>query len=141
MDTQGWLLSVVVHAADLQDRQGGRLVLAAAGEYFPRLQRIWADQGYTGELHRWAAERYGSTLEVVYPPFRQLKRYAPEVLPEAGYAAGFQVLPKRWIVERTFSWLGRQRRLSKDYERLVDTAEAWIYLTGIRLITARLARR
>jgi putative transposase len=57
VDTQGWLLSVVVHAADLQDRQGGRLVEAAAGAYFPRLQRIWADQGYTGELQRWAAER------------------------------------------------------------------------------------
>lgn len=74
-------------------------------------------------------------------PFRQLKRYAPEVLPEAGSAGGFQVLPKRWIVERTFSWLGRQRRLSKDYERLVDTSEAWMYLVGIRFLLARLTRR
>ena len=80
-------------------------------------------------------------MEVVYPPFRQLNRYAPEVLPEASYEGGFQVLPKRWIVERTFSWLGRQRRLSKDYERLVDTSEAWIYLVGIRLLLVRLARR
>lgn len=141
VDTQGWLLSVVVHAADLPDRQGGQLVLAAAGDHFPRLRRVWADQGYTGTLQRWAAEHYGITVEVVYPPFRQLKRYAPEVLPEAGYEGGFQVLPRRWVVERTFSWLGRQRRLSKDYERLVDTAETWIYLTGIRLLLARLTRR
>lgn len=140
VDTQGWLLAVVVHAADLQDRQGGRRVLAAAGEHFPRLQRIWADQGYTGELQRWAAERYGLTLEVVYPPTRQLKRDAPEVLPDTGYEGGFQVIPKRWIVERTFSWLGRQRRLSKDYERLVESSEAWIYLAGIRLLLARLIR-
>lgn len=141
VDTQGWLLAVVVHSAALPDRQGGRLVLAAAGEHFPRLQRIWADQGYTGERQRWAAERYGLTVEVVYPPSRQLKRYAPEMLPETGNPGGFQVLPKRWIVERTFSWFGRQRRLSKDYERLVDTSEAWISLVGIRLILARLTRR
>jgi len=140
VDTQGWLLSVVVHSAALPDRQGGRLVLTAVGEHFPRLQRIWADQGYTGELQRWTAERYGIVLEVVYPPTRQLKRYAPELLEEAGSRGGFQVLPRRWIVERTFSWLGRQRRLSKDYERLVETSETWIYLVGIRLLLARLTR-
>ena len=103
-------------------------------------KRFWADQGYTGELQRWATERYGIAVEVVYPPFRQLKRYAPLVLPETGYVGGFQVIPKRWIVERTFSWLGRQRRLSKDYERLVETAQTWIYLTGMRLLLARLTR-
>jgi putative transposase len=95
VDTQGWLLAVAVHAADLPDRQGGQLVLAAAGEHFPCLQRVWADQGYMGTLQRWAAEHYGITVEVVYPPFRQLKRYAPEVRPEAGYEGGFQVLPRR----------------------------------------------
>lgn len=140
VDTQGWLLAVVVHSAALPDRQGGRLVLEAAGEHYPRLQHIWADQGYTGELQRWATQRYGITVEVVYPPARQLKRYAPELLEEGESAGGFQVLPRRWVVERTFSWLGRQRRLSKDYERLVDTAETWIYLTGIRLLLARLIR-
>lgn len=80
-------------------------------------------------------------MEVVYPPVRPLKRSAPEVLPEAGEEGGFQVFPKRWIVERTFSWLGRQRRLSREYERLVATAETWLSLTGIRLLLARLARR
>lgn len=140
VDTEGWLRSVVVHAANLQDRQGGRLVLAAAGERFPRLQHSWADQGYTGGLQEWATSRYGMTLEVIYPPLRQLKRYAPDVLAEMDNAAGFQVLPKRWIVERTFSWLGRQRRLSKDYAHLPGTSEAWIYLVGIRLLLARLTR-
>jgi hypothetical protein len=68
--------------------------LAAAGDHFPRLRRVWADQGYTGTLQRWAAEHYGITVEVVYPPFRQLKRYAPEVLPEAGYVT-------IWVREET----------------------------------------
>lgn len=115
-------------------------MLAAAGEGFPRLQRIWADQGYTGELQRWATEHSGLTVEVVYSPWRQLKRYAPDVLAQMENASGFQVLPKRWIVERTFSWLGRQRRLSKDYEYLLSTSEAWIYLVGIRLLLARLTQ-
>ena len=140
VDTQGWLLSTVVHSAALSDRVGGRLVLATAREHFPRLQHIWADQGYTGEVHRWAAEYHGLTVEVVYPPLRQLKRSAPDVLAEMENASGFQVLPKRWMGERTFSWLGRQRRLSKDYEYLPSPSEAWIYLVGIRLLLARLAR-
>jgi putative transposase len=76
---------------------------------------------------------------VVYPAERQLQRYAPELLADLGYESGFKVLPQRWIVERTFSWLGRQRRLSKDYERLASTEEALIYLVGIRLLLARLA--
>ncbi len=140
VDTAGFLLGVVVHPANLPDRAGGRLVLDAVGARFPRLRRIWADQGYTGSLPRWAATRYGVTLDVVYPHWRQLKRYAPDLLPALGYAPGFHVLPRRWVVERTFSWLGRQRRLSKDYERLASTAEAWIYLVGLRLLLARLTR-
>jgi putative transposase len=79
-------------------------------------------------------------VQVVYPTWRQLKRYAPGLLPDVNYAKRFQVLPRRWVVERTFSWLGRQRRLSKDYERLAGTAEALIYLAGTRLLLARLTR-
>jgi putative transposase len=139
VDTEGFLLSVVVHAASLPDRKGGQRVLEAAGDAFPRLQHIWADQGYTGTLVRWAEQEHGWRVQVVYPPLRQLKRYAPEVLAELGYASGFRVIPNRWVVERTFSWLGRQRRLSKDYERLASTEEVWIYLVGIRLLLVRLA--
>lgn len=140
VDTEGFLLGVVLHSANLPDRPGGRLVLDAVGGTFPRLQRIWADQGYTGSLQRWAALRYGLTVDVVYPHWRQLQRYAPDLLADLGYAPGFHVLPRRWVVERTFAWLGRQRRLSKDYERVAGSAEAFIYLGGIRLLLARLAR-
>lgn len=139
VDTEGLLLSVVVHAASLPDRTGGQQVLEAAGRSFPRLQHIWADQGYTGTLMRWAAQEHGWTVQVVYPQFRQMKRYAPELLSDVGYEPGFRVIPRRWVVERTFSWLGRQRRLSKDYERLPSTEEVFIYLVGIRLLLARLA--
>ena len=140
VDTQGFLLAVVVHPANVPDRQGGKLVLQAMGSAFPRLQRIWADQGYTGALIAGTAQEHGVRLDVVYPAFRQLQRYAPDLATDLGYQPGFRVIPKRWIVERTFSWLGRQRRLSKDYERLTGSAEAFIYLVGIRLLLARLTR-
>jgi putative transposase len=140
VDTQGFLLAVVVHAANIPDRKGGQQVLEAAGDgSFPRLQHIWADQGYTGTLVRWAEQEHGWTVQGVYPQDRQLKRYAPDLLADMGYEPGFQVIPKRWIVERTFSWGGRQRRMSKDDERLASTEEAFMYLVGIRLLLARLA--
>jgi putative transposase len=140
VDTEGFLLGVVVHPATVPDRAGGRRVLDAVGATFPRLQRIWADQGYTGSLQRWAARRYGCTLDVVYPHWRHRKRYAPDLVADLGYAPGFHVLPRRWVVERTVSWLGRCRRMSKDDERLATSAEAFIYLVGIRLLLARLTR-
>jgi putative transposase len=140
VDTHGCLLAVVVHAANIPDRAGSKLVLEALRGAFPRLQRIGADPGDTGALLSWVAQQYGITLDVVYPASRQLQRYAPELVPALGYAPGFRVIPKRWIVERTCSWLSRQRRLTKDYERLPSTAEALIYLVGIPLLLARLAR-
>jgi putative transposase len=88
---------------------------------------------------RWAEQEHGWRVQVVYPLDRQLKRYAPEWRADLGYEAGFKVIPKRWIVERTFSWIGRQRRLSNDYERLATTEEVFIYLVGIRLLLTRLA--
>lgn len=120
-------------------------MLQAAGTAFPRLRHIWADQGYTGTLVRWAAQAYGQiygwTVQVVYPTDRQMKRYAPDVLADLGdaHAPGVHIIPRRWVVERTFSWFGRQRRLSKDYERLASTEETFMYLVGIRLLLARLA--
>jgi transposase len=98
------------------------------------------DQGNTGTLQRWAEQEHEWRVQVVYPTWRQLQRYAPALLPDGDYAKRFHVLPRRWVVERTFSWLGRQRLLSKDYERLAATAEAMLYLAGIRLLLARLAR-
>ena len=126
VDTEGLLLAVAVHPADLQDRDGARLVLARLGDRFPRLQHLWADAGYAGpKLGDWVQETTDWTLEIV-------RRAEP--------GAGFQVLPRRWVVERTFAWLGRHRRLSKDYEGRPDTTEAWIHAAMTGLMLRRLAR-
>lgn len=139
VDTMGLLLKVVVHPANLHDRQGGRLLVEAIRGRFPALQHVWADQGYTGEFKRWASKELDIELEVVYPWWRQLQRYAPELLEEAGFKRGFHVLPRRWVVERTFAWLGRNRRLAKDYEALPTTSETWCYIAMSRLMLKRLA--
>jgi putative transposase len=140
VDTEGLLLKVVVHPANLHDRIGAKLVLGALGTAFPRLHHIWADQGYTGALGEWSHDELGIDLQVVYPWWRQLQRYAPQVLEAVGYQPGFHVLPRRWVVERSIAWLGRQRRLSKDYERQPAISEALVYLAGSRLLLARLTR-
>ena len=103
VDTLGLLLKAVVHPANLHDRLGAKLVLAALGSAFPRLQLIWADQGYAGALRHWTREHMGVELHVVYPCWRQLKRYFPDLLDEMDFDPGFHVLPQRWVVEGTFS--------------------------------------
>ncbi len=121
----GLVLMVIVHAADIQDRDGARLVLARVKEALPRLRLIWADGGYAGQLIDWVEVTFGCLLEIV-------KR--------SDKAEGFQVIPRRWVVERTFGWLGRYRRLSKEYEYLTETSEAMIYAAMIHLMLRRLAR-
>ena len=121
----GLLLAVVVHAANIQDRDGAKLLFEKAKTCFPRVQRVWADGGYAGQLIEWLHGFCGWVLQIV-------KRNAD--------ASGFQVLPQRWIVERTFGWLGRYRRLSKDYEYLLDTSETMIQIAMIQLMLRRLAR-
>ncbi len=123
VDTLGMLLAVTVHAADVQDRDGAKLVLAKLGDRFPRLWVIWVDGGYAGKLLVWALATLGLVLDVVKRP---------------GAAKGFAVLPKRWIVERTFAWLNKCRRLRTDYEHLVASSEAMIRLAMIGLMTRRL---
>jgi len=123
VDTLGLLLAVVVHAASVQDRDGAKLVLVKLVGAFGRLQLIWADGGYAGQLVAWAKELAGWTLEIVKRP---------------DGAHGFEVLPKRWIVERTFGWLGRYRRLSKDYEELPAVSEGFVYVAMIHLMLRRL---
>jgi putative transposase len=124
VDTLGLVLAVVVHAANVQDRDGARLVLAKLLGRFPRLTLLWADGGYAGKLVAWVKETCGWALEIV-------KRGAD--------VSGFQVLPKRWIVERTFAWLGRYRRLSKDDEATTESGEAWVTIAMIHLMVRRLA--
>ncbi len=133
VDTMGLLLAVVVHPANIQDRDGAKLVIDKLAGRFPRLQLIWADAGYAGQLVDWAMCLSGWALEIVRRPRSSHQ---------------FEVLPRRWVVERTFAWLGRCRRLSKslprtrygDYEELPETTEAWIYSAMTRLMLKRLAR-
>jgi putative transposase len=126
VDTMGLVLLVVVHAANIQDRDGARLLLAKAKGLFPRLQRIWADGGYAGKLIGWVQEMCGWVLEII-------KR--------TDVVKGFKLLPRRWVVERTFGWLGRYRRLSKDYERLPESSAAMVYWAMTRLMVRRLTRQ
>ena len=121
----GLLLAVIVHSANLQDRDGARYLLTYIAEWLPRVQTIVADGGYAGKLVRWVRDTFGWTLTVV-------KRTAEMV--------GFEVLPARWIVERTFAWLGNYRRLSKDYEGRTEVSEAFVYVAMIHLMLRRLAR-
>jgi putative transposase len=126
VDTLGMILTVMVLTADIQDRDGARKLLAKAKGHFPRLQKIWADGGYAGTLIDWVKELCGWILEIV-------KR--------SDTAKGFEILPHRWIVERTFGWLNRARRLSKNYERLTASSEAMVYLAMLPLMTRRLAKQ
>jgi putative transposase len=121
----GLLLAVVVHSAKIQDRDGARLLFVKAAALFPTISLVWADGAYGGQLIDWLREWCGWTLQVV----RKLK---PQ--------NSFQVLPRRWVVERTFAWMGRSRRLSKDYEELVENSEAMIQIAMIRLMLRRLCR-
>jgi len=124
VDTLGLLMCVLVHSADIQDRDGAKLLLAKIKDRFPRLQLIWADGGYAGQLVEFVKTQFKWVLEIV-------KR--------SDDVAGFQVLPRRWVVERTLAWLSRNRRLSKDYERLPQTSEAFCYLAMSHLMLKRLA--
>ncbi len=120
----GLLLAVLVHAGNIQDRDGARLVLERLSGRFDRLKLIWADGGYAGKLVAWVRERFGWTLEIV-------KR--------SDDVSRFHVLPRRWVVERTIGWIGRYRRFSKDYEYLTENSEALIYVAMINLMLHRLA--
>jgi putative transposase len=124
VDTAGLLLLIVVHAANVQDRDGAKLVLARAREKCPGVRLVWADGGYAGKLVAWLQQFCGWVLEIV-------KR--------SEGAKGWELLPRRWVVERTISWLNGYRRLSKDYEYRPETSEAMIQIAMIHLMLRRLA--
>ena len=137
VDTLGLLLKAHVHAADVTDRDGAVLLLERLGDAFPRLRHIWADMGYRGRAVDWIKAQLGWTVEIVKRPSKW-GRYPIDVEPPA--MPKWTTLPRRWVVERTFAWIGRYRRMSKDYEYLTETSEAFIYAALVRLMLRRLSR-
>ena len=125
VDTVGLLLHAVVHPANIQDRDGGALVLGTLFGSFPFLKKLFADGGYQGPVFKQAQKKILPCLET-------------EIVKRSDTAVGFEVIPRRWVVERTFAWLGRCRRLAKDFENRTRTARAFLILASIRLMTRRL---
>jgi putative transposase len=125
VDTLGLLLVVLVTSAGVQDRDGGRELLKWAQLFLPRLMVVWADQAYVSLVAEWLHKSYLWMIQII--------RREPGT-------KGFVVEPKRWIVERTLGWLGRYRRLSKDYEYLTRSSEAFVYLAMSHLMLRRLSR-
>jgi putative transposase len=139
VDTEGLVIAVTVHEASIADRDGAKLLLEkVGGDRLPRMQKIWADRAYNGQIGEWIKERLGWALEIVKPPRRWVRVPANEEPPP--YPAGFIVLPRRWVIERTIAWIMRNRRMSRDYEFLAQTTEVLIYVAMIRLMLRRLAK-
>lgn len=139
VDTQGFILAVIVRAANITDRAGAHLLLEGLAKRFPRLSHLFADHGYDGEpFEQWLSQHLGWEIEIVPPPSQWVLINGQPV--EIGKSqGGFQVQRKRWIVERTFGWLIRSRRLARDYEGLPSSSEAFIQVASIRLFLTRLA--
>lgn len=127
VDTLGLLRAVVVTAANVQDRDGAKLLLGMLRHWFTRLRCLWADGAYAGFLETWVVL------------LRRYRKVRLEIIKRSDHLKGFIVLPKRWIVERTFGWFYKYRRLSKDYEYRTDTSEAMIYVAMIHIMVRRIA--
>jgi transposase len=125
-DTRGFLVLILVHAADIQDRDGAVDVLKAIRQRFPWLRHIFADGGYAGQKLRDAMARHGD--------------WTIEIIKRSDTAKGFEILPRRWVVERTFAWLGRCRRLAKDWETSIASSTGWALVASIRMLTRRTAK-
>ena len=157
VDTEGFVLKAKVHSAKVMDYEGIKLLLEPVGAGLPRLSHLWMDAGYTGQDKGagWVQRALGWTAEIVrHPPkpapeevmIRWVREWAKEgvaldpkkLLPPEGPRL---FLPRRWVVERTFSWLSQNRRMSKDYKRLPETGEAFVYAAMSRLMVRRLARK
>ena len=154
VDTEGLVLEVRLHSAKVPDQDGIRLLLEQAQGRFARLSHLWVDAGYQGRGKRWVEEVLGLSVEVVRKPPKPVPEKVAEVWAREWAKAegkkidwqklmpprGFRVLPRRWVVERTFAWIGHNRRMAKDYERLCATGEAFVYAAMTRLMVRRLAR-
>jgi putative transposase len=140
VDSQGFLVAVKVHSAALQDRDGAKLLLEPLAGRSPRMKLLWADSGYAGQLIAWIKNLLGWDVEII-------KRLSDTQVPQNENeppaekpARGFQIQPRRWVVERTFAWISRCRRLARDFEGLCETSEALIQLAMSRLMLRRLSR-
>jgi len=144
VDTQGLLVYVIVSPANVQDTLGAQVLLEQAVPALPRLKHIWVDNGYRGAFIPSVKRQFGITIEVVQHVWKELTAgrwmRVDQELPPVAVPKGFKVLPRRWVVERTFAWLGMFRRLSKDYEFLLETSEAMVYLAMIQIMLKRLAK-
>jgi putative transposase len=153
VDTEGLVLKAKVHSAKVPDEDGIGLLFDPVRDRLGRLSHLWVDAGYQGRGRRWVQEALGLSVEVVRKPKKPLPeevaRHWAEELAKEGKEVdwqrlmpqrGFRVLPRRWVVERTFAWISHNRRMSKDYERLCATGEAFIYAAMMRLMARRLAR-
>ena len=155
VDTEGFVLKVKVHSAKILDQEGIKPLLARAGEQFFRLKHLWLDAGYRGEDKGkgWVEKTLGWAVELLERPRKPaakevLKLWAKEWSKGGGVLnweellppRGFHVLPRRWVVERSFAWICHNRRMAKDYERLCATSEAFVYAAMTRLMVRRLAR-
>lgn len=127
VDTTGLLLHAIVHSADIQDRDGGAMLMATLFGLHPFLLKLYADGGYQGPVFQSAIKEILSQIDV-------------EIVKRSDRAQGFVVLPKRWVVERTFAWLNRCRRLAKDWECRTRKARAFLLLASIRMMLRRLGR-
>src|SRR5919199_3989960 len=156
VDTEGFVLKAKVHSAKVMDYEGIKKLLRQADEKFPRLKHLWLDAGYRGEDRGkgWVEKALGWSVDLVERPRKPapeevLKSWAREWTEEGAKVdwekllppKGFQVLPRRWVVERSFAWISHSRRMSKDYERLCASSEAFVYAAMSRLMVRRLARR
>ena len=124
-DTQGLLVGAVVHAADIQDRDGAASVLASIRYRFPWLRHVFADGGYAGKKLKQA--------------LRKLGKWTIQIVKRSDKAKGFEIIPRRWVVERTLAWLNRNRRLAKDFERTIESTAAWLFMASVQLMTRRIA--
>ncbi len=153
VDTQGLVLKAKVHSAKIRDQDGIKLLLESVPNRFPRLVHLWVDAGYLGRGKKWAENILGLSVEVVHrtpkPTPEKIARIWAEEWAKEGRQIDwngllprrrFEVLPRRWVVERTFSWLSQNRRMSRDYERLCATGEAFVDVAITRLMVRRLAR-
>lgn len=125
-DTNGFLVHATIHSADIQDRDGALMVLKDIRYSFPWLRHVFADGGYAGDKLKQALAQIGN--------------WTIEIIKRSDRAQGFVILPRRWVVERTFAWINRNRRLAKDFEQTIASATAWLFMASVQMLTRRIAR-